>query len=172
MKIFKRLFKSDKETIDSDTSSSFSDEINPKVELKCVGTYSFDVIENPESVEEFTQRMSEEGFRGWYAPPYYTYHIIVNFKANVKYNNSNFDVADGFKMGTYSENEAYTYLYRLLKEGGEAEVFNDKLKNNIVASLDNQLQENSIESIKSYLENNEPLAFDFTFKTDKTENMQ
>lgn len=164
MNIFRRLFNNSSKTIDETPDQLIQEEENSRIELKCIGTYNFDVVENPETFEEYQKRS------GYMWEIYYSHYTMVNFKAKVGYGGNNYEIDGSFKMNAYSESH-YVRLYKLIKEGEEMEEFNELLQKNIALALDKQLQENNIESIKQYLEDNEPLAFDFTFKTDKTDNM-
>ena len=143
------------------------------VKLSCEGTYRFDVKENSESFKEWCRRTDHGYHNGAYTYTSYHSHLLtIVYNVIVTYNDLVYTLSNDFTyLEVSSEDNAYDIIVKTLKDDVHMEKMKERLKEDIVAQLEEHLRTKNIEKVKKLLDQNKAFDIDFTIETLKTKNM-
>lgn len=144
------------------------------VQLECAGSYRFNVEENPQTEEEYNEERTIRNGNGmiisWWR--YSSHFVKIIYNVAVTYNGEEYHLGNEFTVHEVcGEENAYEYIFDVLKDDKMMENVKQRLERNIVRQLERHLKNNNMAEMKKLLEENNNFEINFTIETEKTKYM-
>lgn len=153
--MFKNLFKNSSHKIHEKPVEEPIKEKSTRPNVFCKGSYSFKIVKNEETEEEYEKRGGDiERYFGW-TLPYYSHCLHISYNFTIKEDNFYFITNNEFFFRKhFSEQDCFLEIYNIIQGGKQMEELKQELISNLRKDLDAEKNREKIGFVNELLENN------------------